>query len=58
MLQNLKLKSVILSIILIFLTSCGGGSYFPDAKKQPVNADDRIKKNLSEGRGLKLINIA
>jgi hypothetical protein len=54
MLQNLKLKSVILSIFFIFLTSCGGGSYFPDARKQPVNAEERVKKNISEGRGLKL----
>src|SRR6056300_1531031 len=54
MLQNLKLKSVILSIFFIFLTSFGGGSYCPDARKQPVNADERVKKNISEGRGLKL----
>ena len=26
---------------------------FPDAKDQPVNADERVKKNIGEGRGLK-----
>ena len=41
-------------IIMFFLTSCGGGFNFPSAKDQPVNAKDRIKKNLKEGRGLKI----
>ena len=37
---------------MFFLTSCGG-EYFPDARKQPVSADERVKKNVEEGRGLK-----
>ena len=26
----------------------------PDARKVPVNADERVKKNIEEGRGLKI----
>ena len=39
--------------ILFFLTSCGGG-LFTSGKDQPVNASDRVKKNIEEGRGLRL----
>ena len=35
------------------LSSCGGGSFFPSAKDQPVNAEERVQKNIKEGRGLK-----
>jgi predicted small lipoprotein YifL len=49
-----KLTTIL--IILFFLSSCGGGSYFPDTKKQPVNADERVEANIKEGRGLKLGN--
>ena len=34
-----------------FLYSCSG---MPDARKVPVNADERVKKNIEEGRGLKI----
>lgn len=36
------------------MISCGGGNYFPDARKTPTNAGDRVKKNIEEGRGLKV----
>ena len=50
-----NIQSIFLIIIMFFLTSCGGGGFnFPDASKQPVNAQDRVKKNLEEGRGLKI----
>ena len=49
-----KFQTVFLLIIALSLSSCGGGSYFPSAKDQPVNAQDRIQKNLKEGRGLKI----
>lgn len=42
--------------LLFFLNSCGGGLKLPggDARKTPVNADDRVAKNLAEGRGFTL----
>jgi hypothetical protein len=40
-------------IILFFLNSCGGG-FLSSGKDQPVNAADRVKKNIEEGRGLRL----
>ena len=50
--QYLIKKTLIPFIILIFLNSCGGLS--ETAKNQPVNAEDRVRKNIEEGRGLKL----
>lgn len=48
------LKNLSLILIFLFVGSCGGsGSLFPDAKKTPTNAEDRVKKNLAEGRGLR-----
>ena len=39
--------------VLVFLTSCG--IYKPvDARKVPANADERVKKNLEEGKGLSI----
>ena len=48
----MKINYVVLKIfiILFILTSCSG----PDARKVPVNADERVKKNIEEGRGLRL----
>ena len=42
--------------LLIFLTSCGIYKK-TDARKVPVNADDRVTKNMNEGRGFKLGNL-
>ena len=39
-------------LISLFLTSCGG--FKRSGKDQPVNAKDRVKKNIEEGRGLKI----
>ena len=48
-------QSFFLLIFALLLTSCGGnGLNFPSAKDQPVNAKERVQKNLKEGRGLKL----
>ena len=51
---NLIKFSLICIIIPIFLSSCGGFKRSEVAKNQPINADDRIKKNIEEGRGLRL----
>ena len=52
--NNLKFYSVFLFIFL--LNSCGGGLKLPggDARKVPVNAADRVAKNLEEGKGFRL----
>ena len=41
-------------LILIFLTSCSMGK-FGDARTTPTAADDRVRKNLEEGKGLVLM---
>ena len=47
-------KSSIFILILILLNSCAGIWDPADSKKVPVNADERVKKNVKEGRGMKL----
>ena len=39
----------------LFLTSCG--NKFGDFRKTPVNAQERAKKNVEEGRGVSIGNI-
>jgi len=53
--HNFIKKTLIPITVLFLLNSCGGGSLFSKtAKDQPVNAQDRVKKNIEEGRGLKI----
>ena len=54
-LNQIKLSFIGL-VFLIFLNSCAGGMPGADAKKFPPNPDERIKKNLEEGRGFRLDN--
>ena len=51
MLNKLKI-SIFSALILFVLTSCGG--FQRSGMDQPVNADERVKKNLEEGKGLRL----
>ncbi|MDC3082565.1 DUF3576 domain-containing protein [Candidatus Pelagibacter sp.] len=53
---NKTLISLFYSFAIISLLSCEGmpGA---DAKKYPPNPDERVKKNLEEGRGFRLDNI-
>ena len=48
------MKKILISItIFLFITSCG--IYRPtDARKVPVNANERVKKNMEEGRGFRI----
>ena len=48
-----KILSFIGSIILLSLvSSCGSGIWDPaDARKVPANVNERVKKNLEEGKG-------
>ena len=46
-------KILLYTTILLFITSCG--IYRPtDARKVPVNANERVKKNMEEGRGFRI----
>ena len=53
-----KLKSskmlLFFGIISLFLTGCNGKLPGGDARKFPANPEERLKKNLEEGRGFKL----
>ena len=53
--QNLALITLFFTI-LITLNSCGIYRK-TDAREIPTNADDRIKKNVEEGRGFKIGNV-
>ena len=48
-----KILSFIVGIIFLSLvSSCGSGIWNPaDARKVPANVNDRVKKNLEEGKG-------
>ena len=49
-------KLILLLSIFLFVTSCG--IYRPtDARKVPVNANERVKKNMEEGRGFRIANL-
>jgi hypothetical protein len=57
--NNIKLInyfSFILIIFLINLNSCGIYKY-SDARKNPTNANERVKKNIDEGRAFRLGDI-
>ena len=43
-------------VILGFLNSCSGGKFWDpaDARKVPANVNDRVKKNLEEGKGFSI----
>ena len=53
--KNLFLN-VLLAFIFIFNASCGIYKY-SDARKNPTNADERIAKNMEEGKGFRLGNL-
>ncbi len=46
-------KLLFLLSIIIITSSCGIYKY-SDARKNPVNANERVKKNIEEGRGFRL----
>ncbi len=51
-----NLKKLILLFCIFLITSCG--IYRPtDARKVSPNPEERVKKNIEEGRGFKLSNI-
>jgi len=49
-------KTLIFLTLLIFLSSCEALKYKKtEAGSVPVNAQDRVKKNIEEGRGMRLL---
>ena len=60
MIKIFKFKNIVLVAILLafflMLNSCGIYKK-TDARKIPTNANDRIKKNIDEGRGFKLSSL-
>ena len=52
-LKNAKIL-VFLGIIHLFLIGCNGKLPGGDARKWPANPEERVKKNIEEGRGFKL----
>jgi len=59
----IKIKSFsvfpFLIAIMLLITSCGGGFKLPggDARKNPPDPKQRVKKNLEEGKGFRVSNI-
>ena len=54
--KNLKFLFLIF-LTAIFLNSCGGKLPGADARKYPPNPEERVKKNIEEGRGFRLSNV-
>ena len=54
MLNRLTVKFLILIIFLSSLASCGSNIFRKaDVKDTPINVNDRVKKNIEEGRGIR-----
>ena len=53
-----NLKSIlILTSLVLFLSGCKGGLPGADARKVSYKSEDRVKKNIEEGRGFRLDNL-
>ena len=58
---NYNLKKIVFIfvgiIFLALLNGCSGGKFWDpaDARKVPANANERVKKNLEEGRGITIM---
>tara|TARA_B100000035_G_scaffold177464_1_gene151339 strand:+ start:219 stop:809 length:591 start_codon:yes stop_codon:yes gene_type:complete len=52
--QKITLKIILILLIPILLASCGTNIFKrADIKDTPVNVNDRVKKNIEEGRGIR-----
>ena len=49
-------KLLIIVSLVLFTNSCGIYKY-SDARKNPVNANERVQKNMEEGKGFRLGNL-
>ena len=48
---------IFLFLFLISLSSCGGKLPGADARKYPPNPDERVRKNIEEGRGFRMMDV-
>jgi len=48
------LKFLLITVLVLLLNSCGGKLPGADARKFPADPEERVKKNLAEGRGFRL----
>ena len=55
MTKILKITSLIAILGILFLSSCKNAG---DARKRPPNMDDRLRKNIEEGRGFTIMGAA
>jgi hypothetical protein len=53
----LKISNITIIIFLIITLSGCGGFRMTDAREVSPNPDERIKKNMEEGRGLRIANV-
>ena len=52
--KNPFLRLFFAFFLIIFLSSCGPFKHAPsDARKVPPNVDERVRKNIEEGRGIR-----
>ena len=49
-------KTIVGLLLLLILNSCGGGLKLPggDARENPPDPRERVKKNLEEGKGFRI----
>ena len=57
--MNILSRIIPILILLFFLNGCQNGKPFKrsDIKDNPVNAKDRVQKNIDEGRGIRFGNL-
>lgn len=52
--MNILFKLIIIFLIPLLLNACGGNFFKrSDVKDNPVNVEDRVQKNIEEGRGIR-----
>ena len=51
-----KITLTLFLVFIFYLNSCGIYKY-TDARKTPVNAEERVQKNMEEGKGFRLGNL-
>ena len=56
--MNFKQIYIFPVLILFLLNSCGGGGFFKrsDVKDNPVNVDERVERNIAQGKGVRFLS--
>ena len=51
------MQKIFYLIVILFLSSCGKDMFtFPSAKDVPIDVNERVEKNIEEGRGFRLFD--